>query len=175
MILTRRAFAAALSLAALAAFAPHLIGSAMAQTPTAALVAKPVSLPDMALGSVKAPITITELDRMSDVVKKDPRILAALKARGITDLSSVRCEPIPITFIAFPEQSTQRIGYGDCTDSHGVYHPWGRAVEGLYFLANLTTEKILDVVDHAPVAMPSGDISFEETEATPRPGTTPLP
>jgi primary-amine oxidase len=123
---------------------------------------------------VQAPITITELDRMSDVIKKDPRVLAAFKARGITDLSSVRCEPIPITFLAFPEQSTQRIGYGDCTDSHGVYHPWGRAVEGLYFLANLTTEKILDVVDHAPVAMPTGDISFEETEATPRPGTTPL-
>ena len=65
MILTRRAFAAALSLAALAAFAPHLIGSAMAQTPTAALVAKPVSLPDMALGPVKAPITITEYASMS--------------------------------------------------------------------------------------------------------------
>jgi protein-disulfide isomerase len=62
LILTRRAFAAALSLAALA---PHLIGSAMAQTPTAALVAKPVSLPDMALGSVKAPITITEYASMS--------------------------------------------------------------------------------------------------------------
>ena len=65
MILTRRAFATALSLAALAAFAPHLIGSAMAQTPTAALVAKPVSLPDMALGPVKAPITITEYASMS--------------------------------------------------------------------------------------------------------------
>ena len=69
MIVTRRAFAAALSLAGLAAlvaFAPlHPIGEAMAQTAVAALVAKPMSLPDMALGSAKAPVSITEYASMS--------------------------------------------------------------------------------------------------------------
>jgi protein-disulfide isomerase len=64
-----RALAAVLSLsgiAALAAFAPdHLIGDAMAQSPTAALVAKPGSLPEMALGSPKAPVTIVEYASMS--------------------------------------------------------------------------------------------------------------
>jgi protein-disulfide isomerase len=65
----RRAFTAALSLAGLAAllgFAPlHPIGNAMAQDATAALVAKPVSLPEIALGSAKAPVTITEYASMS--------------------------------------------------------------------------------------------------------------
>jgi len=60
----RRAIVSALSvagLAALVAFAPvHPVGEAMAQSATAALVAKPVSLPDMALGPAKAPVTITE-------------------------------------------------------------------------------------------------------------------
>ena len=66
MIVIRRALAAALSLAALAAFAPaHLVGDAMAQNATAALVAKPVSLPDMALGPAKAPVTIIEYASMS--------------------------------------------------------------------------------------------------------------
>ena len=69
MIATRRTFAAALSLAGLAAlvaFAPlHPIGEAMAQTATAALVAKPMSLPDMALGPAKAPVSITEYASMS--------------------------------------------------------------------------------------------------------------
>src|SRR5260370_17348739 len=111
---------------------------------------------------------------MSVGIKNDPRVIAVCKARGITDLSSVRCEPIPITFLAFPEQSTQRIGYGDCTDSHGVYHPWGRAVEGLYFLANLTTEKILYVVAHAPVALPTGHPTLRDTDPTPPPTPTPL-
>ena len=62
MLITRRAFTAALSLtglAALAGFPPlRLIASAMAQG--ASDVAKPVSLPDMALGAANAPLTITE-------------------------------------------------------------------------------------------------------------------
>src|SRR3984957_21311867 len=41
---------------------------------------------------VQAPITESELDTMNDVVKKDPRVIAALKRHGVTDLSGVRCE-----------------------------------------------------------------------------------
>lgn len=123
---------------------------------------------------VQAPITQTELDTMSEVLKHDTRVIAALKKHGITDLSSVRCEPIPLTFILFPQQTTHRIGYGDCTDSHGVYHSWGRAIEGLYILADLTNEKVLQVIDSGVVPMPSGDIDFEEAPAIPRAGTKPL-
>ena len=67
MIITRRAFTAALSLtglAALAGFSPlRLISEAMAQT--AADIAKPVSLPDMALGPANATVTITEYASMT--------------------------------------------------------------------------------------------------------------
>jgi protein-disulfide isomerase len=67
LIITRRAFTAALSLtglAALAGFSPlRLISEAMAQS--AADVAKPVSLPDMALGPANASVTITEFASMT--------------------------------------------------------------------------------------------------------------
>ena len=67
MIITRRAFTIALSLtglAALAGFSPlRLIAEAMAQS--ASDVAKPVSLPDMALGPANAPVTITEYASMT--------------------------------------------------------------------------------------------------------------
>ena len=43
----------------------HLIGDAVAQSTSAALVAKPVSLPDMAIGPAKAPVTIIEYASMS--------------------------------------------------------------------------------------------------------------
>jgi protein-disulfide isomerase len=66
-MITRRAFTAALSLtglAALAGFSPlRLIADAMAQG--AADVAKPVSLPDMALGPANATVTITEYASMT--------------------------------------------------------------------------------------------------------------
>ncbi len=67
MIITRRAFTAALSLTGLAALAGlsplRLIAEAMAQS--ASDVAKPVSLPDMALGPANAPVTITEFASMT--------------------------------------------------------------------------------------------------------------
>jgi len=67
LIITRRAFTTMLSLtglAALAGFSPlRLITESMAQS--ASDVAKPVSLPDMALGSDKAAVTITEYASMT--------------------------------------------------------------------------------------------------------------
>ena len=67
MIITRRAFTAALSLTGLAALAGlsplRLVADAMAQS--AADVAKPVSLPDMALGPADAKVTITEFASMT--------------------------------------------------------------------------------------------------------------
>jgi len=69
LIIVRRAFNAALSLAALAALVAStplpLVDVAKAQNATAALAAKPASLPDMALGSVKASVTIVEYASMS--------------------------------------------------------------------------------------------------------------
>jgi protein-disulfide isomerase len=67
LIITRRAFTAALSLTGLAAlvgFSPlRLITDAMAQS--ASDVAKPVSLPDMVLGPANASVTITEFASMT--------------------------------------------------------------------------------------------------------------
>jgi len=67
LIITRRAFTAALSLTGLAALAGvspfRLIANAIAQSGPD--VAKPVSLPDMALGPANAPVTITEFASMT--------------------------------------------------------------------------------------------------------------
>jgi protein-disulfide isomerase len=67
LIITRRAFTAALSLTGLSLLAGlspfRLIAGAMAQS--AADVAKPVSLPDMAIGPANASVTITEFASMT--------------------------------------------------------------------------------------------------------------
>jgi protein-disulfide isomerase len=67
-MITRRAFTTAMSLTGLAALSGflspfQLIGQAMAQS--ASDVAKPVSLPDMALGPKDAKVTITEFASMT--------------------------------------------------------------------------------------------------------------
>jgi len=67
LIITRRAFTAALSLTGLSLLAGlspfRLIAQAMAQSATD--VAKPVSLPDMAIGPANASVTITEFASMT--------------------------------------------------------------------------------------------------------------
>ena len=69
MTITRRTFNAALTLTGLAALSGisplRLIGNAFAQNQTAADVAKPVSLPDMAIGPANASVTITEYASMT--------------------------------------------------------------------------------------------------------------
>ena len=66
MIGIRQALAAALSLAGLVGFTPlHLVSDAMAQSATTALLAKPMALPEMALGRANAPVTIFEFASMS--------------------------------------------------------------------------------------------------------------
>ncbi len=68
-MITRRAFTATLSLAGLAAAAGlspwRFIGTAMAQSQLAADLAKPPSLPDMALGPKDAAVTIVEYASMT--------------------------------------------------------------------------------------------------------------
>lgn len=65
----RHALMTTLALTGLAVLAgissPHLVGSAMAQSATVALLAKPMSLPEMAIGDAKAPVTIVEFASMS--------------------------------------------------------------------------------------------------------------
>jgi len=66
--LTRRFLRAILSLAALnvlIATAPPVAGAAVAENAIGTLVAKPVSLPDMALGQPAAPITIVEYSSLT--------------------------------------------------------------------------------------------------------------
>jgi primary-amine oxidase len=123
---------------------------------------------------VQAPVTQSEFAAMGEVVKHDPQVLAALKARGITDLSTVNCGAGPLSFIVFPEQDGRRVGWGECTDARGAYHTWGRTIEGIHILADLTTKKILKVIDTGVVPVPTGAINFEEGDATAREGTTPI-
>jgi protein-disulfide isomerase len=64
--LVRRAIGVALAFAALAAFGTvFLARPALADSAIAALVAKPVSLPDMALGSARAPVTVVEYSSLT--------------------------------------------------------------------------------------------------------------
>src|SRR5271154_4156121 len=126
------------------------------------------------LPGVQAPILASELFGNDDAIKSDPRVVEALKKRGITDLATISCIVLPGAYQSIPEQATQRIGFGACSQMHGVYHSWGRSIEGLTMQMNMATKKVLKVVDTEIVPVPTGDINYEGIPENPRPNTTPI-
>ena len=121
------------------------------------------------LPGVQAPILASELFGNDEAIKSDPRVVEALKKRGITNLGTVSCIVLPGAYPSIPEQATQRMGFGSCSERHGVYHSWGRAIEGLTLQVNMATKKLLKVVDTEVVPVPTGNIDYEGIPENPRP------
>jgi primary-amine oxidase len=122
----------------------------------------------------QAPFLSNEILGSDEVIKKDLMVLEALRKRGLTDLTTVHCSALPLSYAAVPEQDTQRIGFGSCTQQHGLYHRWGRSIEGLTLQMDMVTKKILKVVDTEVVPVASGGVNYEEISERARPGTTPI-
>lgn len=76
------------------------------------------------LEDVQAPFLSSEIFGADAVIKKDPGVLEALKKRGFSDLNAVHCIALPLSYAVVPEQDTQRIGFGSCSQQHGSYHSW---------------------------------------------------
>lgn len=126
------------------------------------------------LQGAEAPFLNSELMSGDEILKKDPQVVAALNKRGIKDLRTVQCVAIPVAYRAIPEQATRRIGFGSCSQTRGVYHGWGRSIEGLAIHVDMTEKKVIRVIDTEVVPVPNGDTNYEELPENARPHTTPL-
>ncbi|MBI2687315.1 MAG: hypothetical protein HYX27_13430 [Acidobacteria bacterium] len=126
------------------------------------------------LKNAQAPTLHTEILNNDDTIKNDPRVSAALKKRGITDLRTISCVAIPGAYQSVPEQATQRVGFASCSQMRRVYHGWGRSIEGLTILFDFAAKKVLKVTDSEVLPIPTGDINYEEIPENPRPHTTPI-
>jgi primary-amine oxidase len=124
--------------------------------------------------NVQAPFLSSELFGADEFIKKDQRVATALRKRGITDLNTIQCIALPMSYIAVPEQTTHRIGFGSCSEQHGLYHTWGRDLDGLTMQLDMVARKVLKVVDSEAVPPAKGARSYEEIPENPRHGTTPL-
>ena len=116
----------------------------------------------------------SEYKALGEAIKKNPEVKEALRKRGITDLTTIRCGAAPYGYFAIPEMDGHRIMIGGCSDMHGVFLSYGRAIQGLHVQIDAANNKILKVIDEGVVPMPTGSTNFEETPENPRPGTTPI-
>jgi primary-amine oxidase len=123
---------------------------------------------------VQAPVLISEFDEMDKVMKKDPRVIEALKKRGISDLAPIFCFADPFSYFALPELEGHRIMMGGCADTHGVYYSWSRGIEGLQIKVDATEKKVLQVEDQGITPISQAPVNYMDLESAPRAGTTPI-
>ena len=123
---------------------------------------------------VQAPVTMNEFHELDEVMKKDPRVIEALKKRGITDLGPVVCFADPFSYFALPELEGRRIMMGACSDRHGVYLGWSRDIEGLQIKVDATEKKVLQVIDESVTPVSQAPVNYQDQETSLRAGTTPI-
>lgn len=120
----------------------------------------------------QTPVSASGFD---DVLKKDPRVLAALKARGITDLRMVGCGVAQAGFVDLPEQAEgRRIGWGGCVYLADSVYAWDSHIAGLFVTVDLNTRKILQVSDSGAVPMPPSTSIYDADGGPAAPGTRPI-
>lgn len=126
------------------------------------------------LEGAQAPFVPSEMFGSGEFIMKDERVIAALAKRGLNDLRTVECLAFPVAYQAIPEQATRRIGFGACTVKHGVFHTWGRAIEGLSIQMDMVTKEILKVVDTEVIPVSTGDNNYMDVPDNPRLHSTPI-
>jgi len=123
---------------------------------------------------VQAPVVVSEFRELDEAMKKDPRVIEALKKRGFTDLAPIFCFADPFSYFALPEHEGHRIMIANCSDTHGVYFFWSREIEGLQIRVDATEKKVLQVIDEGIIPVSQAPVNYQDLETASRPGTTPI-
>jgi primary-amine oxidase len=108
------------------------------------------------VGNHQAAVTIDEIMSAGDLPKQDPRWIAAMAKRGITDFSNVLCLPLTVGPVTDPELKGRRLLNVPCVDTTGAGNNlWGKPIENLFAQVDLNAKKVLSVTDLGAVPPPS--------------------
>eukprot|EP01114_Cavostelium_apophysatum_P020418 TRINITY_DN6835_c0_g1_i1.p1 TRINITY_DN6835_c0_g1~~TRINITY_DN6835_c0_g1_i1.p1 ORF type:complete len:710 (+),score=164.64 TRINITY_DN6835_c0_g1_i1:213-2342(+) len=103
---------------------------------------------------VQPPLLSNEYEICEDIVKNDPRVVAALKKRGITDVSKIMVD-LWIGFFADPKHrlSNPLLFYRADENSNG----YARPIDGLDIIVDLNRMKVLEVKELFDAPIPPYD------------------
>ncbi|GHH72582.1 amine oxidase [Streptomyces sulfonofaciens] len=120
------------------------------------------------------PIVAAEFALVEEVVHQDERWLAAMRRRGLTDLTQLRVNPLSAGAPA-PGEEGRRIQrcftfVQKSPDDLGWAHP----VDGVTVVVDVVAREVLDVVDHVDLPVPAEDGNFHDPAWLGRPPRTGL-
>lgn len=122
------------------------------------------------------PIMLDEFIAVDEIVKADPGWVAALERRGITDLSLV-C-PCPLSAGSFGidgEPGRRLLRVLSFLQHRPSDHPWAHPIDGVVAYVDLTTREVVQLIDHAELAVPAEEGNFDDQAFTGPPRTTQKP
>ncbi|HUH63937.1 MAG TPA: hypothetical protein VLZ50_13115 [Terracidiphilus sp.] len=121
----------------------------------------------------QAPVSEGEFHSFDDELKKDPRIVEALKKRGITDLRLVVCYITPAGYVGLPEQTEgRRIGWGGCVrGENGATAYWDREISGIFFVVDMNARKIVRFSDYGAAPTAKAALYYDSDGGPALPGT----
>jgi primary-amine oxidase len=110
---------------------------------------------------VQAPLLQVEYDELNRIVKGNPEWQAAMKKRGITDMTKVQVDGWAVGQVA-AAQNAARLMRGVTYLVDGQVNFYGRPVEGVVALVNMNTGQVVEVVDTGVVPMPPPSQELDE-------------
>ena len=104
-------------------------------------------------------MTVDEFHECDEALRKDPRVIEALAARGITDMDRVLIDTWAYGAHLVPEQHRGgRVGWADVWyRKEPGSSPYANPVTGLHFVVDLNRMELLEVEDTHRVDEPSHD------------------
>lgn len=95
--------------------------------------------------------TRAEAGKATELALSSKEYVAALKKRGITDLSLVGCFPIATSYMAQPEEQGRRVSHVECTDGRNSVTGYGTPISDVVLVIDFTANKVVRVLDAGPV------------------------
>jgi primary-amine oxidase len=104
----------------------------------------------------------------AEAVRADPRWQAAMRRRGIDDLTKVEVDPWPAGRFGLPEEQGRRLGRAiSYLRDEPEDNQHARPIEGVIALVDLGRREVLDVVDHGVVPVPVGRGRYRAADTKP--------
>ncbi|PPK66452.1 primary-amine oxidase [Actinokineospora auranticolor] len=107
-------------------------------------------------------VLFEEYDRSADLVRADPRWQAALRRRGVEDLSLAFVGPLSPGHFDYPDEKGRRVLRAlTFLRDHVDDSPWAHPVEGLLAKVDLITGEVISVDDVGDVPVPAEHGNFD--------------
>jgi primary-amine oxidase len=92
-----------------------------------------------------------EFKALEKEVKTHPDFIAAMKKRGVTDFTFLRCSGLPPGYFDTDEQRGRRIAHVQCSDMRGVRNTYPRQISGLTAVVDINAKRVLRIVDEGVI------------------------